>query len=111
MNYLKLENIAKTYGSGEGKVTALQGISLSLQAGEFVAIMGESGSGKSTLLSVLGVLIPLRRILSGKRGRSLFPERRTAGRLPTGNPGVRLSKLSPDLLSVGHRERHVALNH
>ena len=56
MNYIKLENIAKTYGSGEGKVTALQGISLSLQTGEFVAIMGESGSGKSTLLSVLGVL-------------------------------------------------------
>jgi putative ABC transport system ATP-binding protein len=56
MEYIKLENIAKTYGSGEGKATALQGISLSIQTGEFVAIMGESGSGKSTLLSVLGVL-------------------------------------------------------
>ena len=56
MEYIKLENIAKTYGSGEGKATALKGISLSIQTGEFVAIMGESGSGKSTLLSVLGVL-------------------------------------------------------
>ena len=56
MNYIKLENIVKTYGLGEGQVTALQGISLSIQAEEFVAIMGESGSGKSTLLSVLGVL-------------------------------------------------------
>jgi putative ABC transport system ATP-binding protein len=56
MNYIKLQNIIKTYGAGEGQVTALQGISLSIQTGEFVAIMGESGSGKSTLLSVLGVL-------------------------------------------------------
>lgn len=56
MNYINLENIVKNYGAGEGKVAALQGISLSIQAGEFVAIMGESGSGKSTLLSVLGVL-------------------------------------------------------
>jgi putative ABC transport system ATP-binding protein len=56
MNYIKLENIVKTYGAGEGQVTALQGISLAIQTDEFVAIMGESGSGKSTLLSVLGVL-------------------------------------------------------
>ena len=56
MDYIKLDNIVKTYGAGEGKVAALQGISLSIQANEFVAIMGESGSGKSTLLSVLGVL-------------------------------------------------------
>ena len=56
MNYINLEKIVKTYGTGQGKVAALQGISLSIQAGEFVAVMGESGSGKSTLLSILGVL-------------------------------------------------------
>jgi putative ABC transport system ATP-binding protein len=56
MNYLELENISKTYGTGDGRVTALQGVTLSIQAGEFAAIMGESGSGKSTLLSILGVL-------------------------------------------------------
>jgi putative ABC transport system ATP-binding protein len=56
MNYLELENISKTYGTGDGRVTALQGVTLSIQAGEFAAIMGESGSGKSTLLTILGVL-------------------------------------------------------
>jgi putative ABC transport system ATP-binding protein len=56
MNYINLENITKTYGTGYGQVAALQGITFSIPAGEFVAIMGESGSGKSTLLSVLGVL-------------------------------------------------------
>jgi putative ABC transport system ATP-binding protein len=56
MNYLELENISKTYGTGDGRVTALQGVTLSIQAGEFAAIMGESGSGKTTLLSILGVL-------------------------------------------------------
>lgn len=54
MEILKVENLYKTYGKGDTKVNALDGISFSVNKGEFVAIVGASGSGKSTLLHILG---------------------------------------------------------
>lgn len=54
MEILKIENLCKTYGSGESAVKALDNISLSVRKGEFVAIVGASGSGKSTLLHIIG---------------------------------------------------------
>ena len=54
MEILKVENLTKSYGSGEAKVDALKNINLSIKKGEFVAIVGPSGSGKSTLLHLLG---------------------------------------------------------
>lgn len=54
MELLKCDGIRKIYGSGENQVLALNGITLSIQKGEFVAIVGASGSGKSTLLHILG---------------------------------------------------------
>ena len=54
MEILKCEGVRKVYGSKESLVTALDGIDLSVEKGEFVAIVGASGSGKSTLLHVLG---------------------------------------------------------
>ncbi len=56
MNILVTENLKKYYDMGEIQVKALDGISLSIQNGEFLAIVGTSGSGKSTLLHMLGGL-------------------------------------------------------
>ena len=54
MEILKVENLTKSYGSGEAKVDALKNVNLSIKKGEFVAIVGPRGSGKSTLLHLLG---------------------------------------------------------
>jgi putative ABC transport system ATP-binding protein len=56
MSYIDAKSLIKQYGVGESKVTAVGSVSLGIDAGQFVAIMGESGSGKSTLLSMLGGL-------------------------------------------------------
>ena len=54
MEILKVGNLTKSYGKGEAKVDAIKNINLSINKGEFVAIVGPSGSGKSTLLHLLG---------------------------------------------------------
>lgn len=54
MEILRCENLSKYYGVGQTRVTALEDVNLSVEKGEFVAIIGASGSGKSTLLHMLG---------------------------------------------------------
>lgn len=53
MNFLQVNDLCKTYGSGENRVAALDHVSLTIERGEFVSIIGSSGSGKSTLLHAL----------------------------------------------------------
>jgi predicted ABC-type transport system involved in lysophospholipase L1 biosynthesis ATPase subunit len=54
--FIQLEQIRKCYGEGDGMIAALDGVDLTVEKGEFIAIVGSSGSGKSTLLQILGCL-------------------------------------------------------
>jgi len=51
-----MDNIVKTYGKGQNKITALDGVSFEALGGEFIAILGPSGSGKTTLMNIIGLM-------------------------------------------------------
>ncbi|MFQ3548043.1 MAG: ATP-binding cassette domain-containing protein, partial [Termitinemataceae bacterium] len=53
---LELEGVKKTYKKGDSEVHALDGVSLTIERGEFTAVVGPSGSGKTTLLNIIGCL-------------------------------------------------------
>jgi macrolide transport system ATP-binding/permease protein len=87
MALIELRGVSRRYTLGEIEVRALDGITLAIEAGEFVAIMGQSGSGKSTLMNVLGCLD------NPTEGRFLI-DGRDAG------------QLGPDAVSYTHLRAH-----
>ena len=56
MNIIEMKNINRYFGTGENRVHILKDISLNIEKGDFVAIIGQSGSGKSTLMNIIGCL-------------------------------------------------------
>jgi putative ABC transport system ATP-binding protein len=57
VSYILVNNVAREFGTGDGRVTAVGGVRLAMAQGEFLSIMGESGAGKSTLLAMMGGLL------------------------------------------------------
>lgn len=57
MSYIQVNSVNREFGDGEGKVTAVKEITLSIEQGDFISVMGESGAGKSTFLSMIGGLL------------------------------------------------------
>ncbi len=86
MSILKTKELKKYYGEGESLVKALDGVDISIEKGEFVAVVGTSGSGKSTLLNMIGGL-----------------DTPTSGTVEV--EGIELSRLSPDKLTVFRRRQ------
>jgi len=86
MEILKVENLIKSYGSGENLVNAVDDVSFSVEKGEFVAIVGASGSGKSTLLHLIGGV-----------------DRPTSGKIFV--DGNDISKMNDDKLAVFRRRQ------
>ena len=86
MEILKVENLTKTYGSGENLVNAVDDVSFSVEKGEFVAIVGASGSGKSSLLHLIGGV-----------------DRPTSGKIFV--DGNDISKMNDDKLAVFRRRQ------
>jgi putative ABC transport system ATP-binding protein len=89
MEILRAENLTKIYGTGDTKVTALDHVSFSVEAGEFVSIIGPSGSGKSTLLHLIGGV-----------------DKPTEGKVLI--DGTDIHSLSEDKLAI-FRRRHIGL--
>ncbi len=71
MPYLELKNVSKGYGEGDSRTEVLSDINLSIEEGEFVAIVGYSGAGKTTLMSILAGLLKPDTGLATHEGREI----------------------------------------
>ncbi len=89
MEILRVENLTKEYANGEKKLTALDSISLNVNQGEFIAVVGPSGSGKSTLLHIIGGI-----------------DKPTSGKVFIDNTDI--SMLKPDKMTI-FRRRNIGI--
>ena len=106
---IEIVGMTKTYVLGEIEVHALRGVDLTIERGEFLAVMGASGSGKSTLMNMLGCLdrpTSGSYILEGEDVAQL--ERVGAGDDPQPANRIRFSELQPAVANLGARERRAA---
>ena len=106
---IDVRQVVKSYSSASGSFTALNGVSLQVQAGEFVAVVGKSGSGKSTLINLIaGIDRPTSGEVDGRRHRRPCAQRGAAGGLARAQRRRRLPVLPAAADPDGRRERDAA---
>ncbi len=104
-----MRDITKVYGTDAGEVHALGGVSLDIDRGDYVAIMGPSGSGKSTLMHILGCLDgPTAGQLRARRHRRQRDDRGRAGRGAQPADRLRLPAVQPAAVDAGLAQRRAA---
>ena len=103
---IQVQDVHKFYDLGETKVHALRGVDMTIQPGEFVAIMGSSGSGKSTFMNMLGCLDkPTSGAIHPGRNERFQPGQEATGGDPQPEAGVCVSGIQPALTHHGAGKR------